>query len=66
MYRGKDLSCWKGFGAERVVSYGEGSGGMLGKDSHLKSLNGDLPGGPVVKTPGFHVRECRFDHWSRN
>ena len=25
-----------------------------------------LPGGPVVRTPGFHCRGCRFDIWSGN
>ena len=26
----------------------------------------DFPGGPVVKTPHFHCRGCRFDPWSGN
>ena len=24
----------------------------------------DFPGGPVVKTPSFHCKGCRFDPWS--
>ena len=27
---------------------------------------GDFPSGPVVKTPSFHCRGCRFDPWSGN
>ena len=26
----------------------------------------DFPGGPVVKTPRFHGRGCRFDPWLGN
>ena len=26
----------------------------------------NFPGHPVVKTPNFHCRGCRFDHWSGN
>ena len=23
----------------------------------------DFPGGPMVKTPGFHCRDCVFNPW---
>ena len=23
----------------------------------------DFPGGPVIKTPSFHYRECRWNSW---
>ena len=33
----------------------------------MKKVTGwDIPGDPVVKTPGFHSRGCRFDPWSGN
>ena len=35
-------------------------------DLHDKTLALGLPGGPVVKTPGFHCRGRRFDPWCRN
>ena len=33
---------------------------------HLKVTRGDFPGGPVVKTPCFQCRGCRFDPRSGN
>ena len=32
----------------------------------MKVYSQDFPSGPVVKTPGFHCRGCRFNSWSRN
>ena len=32
----------------------------------FKNKTGDFPGGPVVKTPHFHCRGCRFDPLSGN
>ena len=32
----------------------------------VKSLSGDFPGGPVVKTPCAQSRGPRFDPWSEN
>ena len=29
-------------------------------------VRGELPGGPVVKTPRFHFRRHRFDPWLEN
>ena len=31
---------------------------------YLKVTKGDFPGGPVVKTPCFQCRGCRFHPWS--
>ena len=37
------------------------------QDTFMKNLtHWDLPGGPVVKTLGFHLRGHRFDPWSGN
>ena len=33
---------------------------------HLKVLDGEFLGGPVVKTPRFHCRGRGFDPWSGN
>ena len=39
----------------------------MGKTEDLKMLSrGDLPGGPVVKTPHFHHWEHGFDPWLGN
>lgn len=32
----------------------------------MKAYSQDFPSGPVVKTPGFHCRGCRFNSCSRN
>ena len=32
----------------------------------LEIIKGDLPGGPVVRTPRFHCRGHRFNLWSGN
>ena len=31
-----------------------------------KHKSGDFSGSPVVKTPSFQYRECRFSPWSGN
>ena len=35
-------------------------------DKSWKAMGWDFPGGPVVKTPGFHCKGHRFDPWSGN
>ena len=37
----------------------------IGLDQNFKCL-WDSPGGPVVKTPRFHCRGCRYDPWWGN
>ena len=34
--------------------------------AHLKCSSWEFPGGPVVRTPGFHCLGCRFSPWLGN
>jgi len=38
------------------------SSNVLFKELEFK-ISRDFPGGPIVKTPGFHCREYGFDPW---
>ena len=44
-----------------------GQGTFLASIFLFKKKSGlDFPGGPVVKTPRFHRKGCRFDPWLGN